>query len=275
MRLHENFTAVVTGGASGLGRALSVELGSRQGRVIVSDVDSEGAQGTAELVRQAGGEAWVIPCDVGQWQEVEALAEQTRQAVGEVDLIVNNAGVGVGGHFGEIPLEDWRWQMDVNLWGVIHGCRAFVPAMKARRRGWVMNIASAAGFACPAQFAPYNVAKAGVIALSETLRAELEPLGIDVTVVCPSYFQTNIAESGRGQDDAARDLIGELMHASKVQAADVASHSIESLERGRLHALPMRDARAAWLAKRAFPGSFHRAMNLARRAVERRSEARR
>ncbi|MDH5493826.1 MAG: SDR family NAD(P)-dependent oxidoreductase, partial [Myxococcales bacterium] len=180
----------------------------------------------------------------------------SREQVGEIDLLVNNAGVAVGGHLGEIPLDDWRWIMGVNLWGVIHGCRAFVPAMKARRRGWILNVASAAGFVCLPQLGPYNVTKAGVIALSDTLRAEVAPFGVNVTVLCPSFFQTGIAESGRGDDDQTRRQIQEMMRRSKVQAEDVARVALRGLERGQLYVVPMREAQAAWIAKRLLPSTF-------------------
>jgi NAD(P)-dependent dehydrogenase (short-subunit alcohol dehydrogenase family) len=269
MRLPETFVAVVTGGGSGLGRALSTQLAARGGRIVVADVDPAGGDETVARVRAAGGDATFVRCDVGDRAQVAALAERARAwAAADVDLVANNAGVVAGGLVGDTPLDDWRWTLDVNLWGAIHGCHAFVPAMRARRRGWVLNVASAAGFACLARFGPYSVAKAGVIALSETLRAEL-PREVAVTVSCPSFFRTNIAGAARGDDAETRSLVDHLMDRSKTTADDVARHAIASLEAGRLYSVPSAEAQAIRWARRLAPGSVHRVTNLARELLRR------
>ena len=263
MRLPSEPVAVITGGGSGLGRALCLALAERKGRVVIADINVPSAEETAQQVIEAGGQAWVVRCDVRDWDQVQGLAEQSRALAGEVDLVVNNAGVAAGGLIGEVPLEDWRWVMEINLWGVIYGCRAFVPAMRARKRGWVLNVASAAGFFNLAKFSPYNVTKAGVIALTETLRAEGAAEGIHATVLCPSFFQTNIAATARGEDARVRPMVEHLMRTSKLSPHDVACSALSSLERDRLYAIPMRHARVGWMAKRLAPESFHRVTNFA------------
>ena len=272
--LSKRFGAVVTGGGSGLGRALALQLARKGGRVVVADVSREGAEHTVELVRAAGGEAWFAACDVADWSQVEELARVSREWIGDVDLVANNAGVVAGGLIGEVTLEDWRWTLDVNLWGTIHGCQAFLPAMRARRRGWVLNVASAAGYACLARFGPYSVAKAGAIALSETLRAELDAREVAVTVVCPSFFQTGIADAARGDDPETRRLVQHRMTRATTTADDIARHSIASLEAGRLYAVPTLEAQAIRWARRIAPGSVHRLTNLGRAVVRWTSSAR-
>lgn len=269
MKLPDESGCVVTGAASGLGRALARELARRGGRVVVSDIDLEGAEATVEELRRGGAQAWAIRCDVREYEEVEALEARARELLGEVDFVANNAGVAAGGYVGDIPLDDWRWAIDINLWGVIHGCRAFLPAMKDRNRGWILNVASAAGFVCLPQFAPYNVSKAGVIALTETMRAELADHDVSVSVLCPSFFATRIADSSRGDDDNILDLSRRLMSASKLSADDVAKHALTSLERGRLYGLPMNHARAIWWAKRTAPQAFHGVVGFARQQLDR------
>ncbi len=258
----EGSTAVVTGGAGGLGRAFCEELGRRRARVLVADIDREGAEETARRVRTLGGEAWVERCDVRAPAEVEALARRADELFGRTDLLVNNAGVAVGGPVGEVTLEDWRWQIDINLWGVIYGCHFWVPRMKEQKRGHILNVASAAGLLCPPQLGPYNIAKAGVVALSETLHAEVGKEGIRVTALCPTFFLTGIADAARGANgDAALAAAKRIMERSKVQAPDVARAALASVARGELYCLPMRVGRMSWRLKRALPGGFYKLLS--------------
>lgn len=261
MALPKDLRAVVTGGGSGLGRAFCLEVARRGGRVVVSDVDMEGAEETVRQVRGAGSPAFAVECDVRDPEAVEALADRADELLGATDLVCNNAGVAVAGPFCDVPLEDWRWIMDINLWGVIHGCRTFIPRMQAQGHGYVINVASAAGLLSAPTMAPYNVTKAGVVALSETLYAEFKKSGIRVTVLCPTFFTTQIAANSRSANDAqaegAKVLIEKLMRKSKVQAPDVAKLAFDDVGKGRLYTLPMRDGRMMWRLKRATPRRFY------------------
>ena len=261
---------MITGAASGLGRAFAIELAKApDATIIIADVDMDGAEETARRVRALRATAHVVRCDVREWAQVEHLSSEAERLCGRVDLLVNNAGVAAGGQVGEIPLEDWRWAVDINFWGVVYGCRAFLPAMKKRGRGWVLNIASAAGYASLPNFAPYNTTKAAVISLTETLTAELWQSGVSATVVCPTFFQTNIAESSRGDDKRTRNIARLLMRRSRKSADDVAKAAIKDLERRRIYSLPMIDARAVWLARRFLPAQVHRVLIFAQKNLER------
>lgn len=254
----EGGTAVVTGGAHGLGRAFCEELGRRRARVLIGDINREGAEETARRVRELGGDARVEVCDVREASQVEALAEAADGWLGATDLLINNAGVAVSGPIGEVSLEDWKWQIDINLWGVVYGCHHWVPRMKRRGRGHVINVASAAGLLTPPQLGPYNVAKAGVVALSETMHAELKKQGIHVTALCPTFFVTGIVDAARGlQDEKTRAVTRRMMERSKIQAPEVAVAALEAVARGRLYCVPMRDGRVSWRMKRAMPGRFY------------------
>jgi NAD(P)-dependent dehydrogenase (short-subunit alcohol dehydrogenase family) len=250
--------AVVTGAGSGLGRALALDLAGRGASVVISDIEPSSADETAALVRKRGARAEVIPCDVTNRDDVFALVEESERRLGGFDLIANNAGVAVGGPFDEISIEDWRWAVAINLWGVIYGCQAAVPKMKARGRGYILNVASAAGLLAPPAMSAYNVTKAGVVSLSETLYAEYKGAGIHVAALCPTFFKTNIIGSGRGatteKDDAQ---ILRWMERSKVQAPDVAKAAIDAVRDGKLYVQPMRDGRMAWRLKRAHPQRFY------------------
>jgi NAD(P)-dependent dehydrogenase (short-subunit alcohol dehydrogenase family) len=249
--------AVVTGAGSGLGRAFCLELAARKARVLAADLDLERAEETATLVRAAGGQALARRCDVAVAAEVEALAGAVEEAYGAADLVINNAGVAVAGPFGEVPIEDWQWIVGVNLFGVVHGCHVFVPRFKLRGGGHIINVASAAGLISAPLMAPYNATKAAVVALSETLAAELGGTGVSVTVLCPTFFQTNIMRAGRTHIDAGKlEDVERRMQQGSLQAPDVARFALAAADEGELYALPHQDGRWMWRLKRLVPAAF-------------------
>jgi short-subunit dehydrogenase len=189
---------------------------------------------------------------VTRLEDVESLAASR---AGAVDLVVNNAGVGSGGGVGAAPIEDWRWTLEVNLFGVIHGCHVFVPVLREQGHGHILNVASAAGLLSAPQMGAYNVSKAGVVALSETLAGELDGTPIGVTVLCPTFFRSSIIESGRFQDNEQRER-GRRLIAKGKSAESVARAALASIDKGRLYCVPMADARALWRLKRLAPESF-------------------
>jgi NAD(P)-dependent dehydrogenase (short-subunit alcohol dehydrogenase family) len=271
MSLPDRPRVVVTGAGSGLGRAFCLELAGRGGRILAVDIDLGRAEETAGLCKNVGGEVITGLCDVSKPEDVAALASEMDRAFGGTDLLINNAGVAVGGPVGTIPLADWQWILGVNLWGVIYGCHTFVPKFKTAGRGHIINVASAAGLLSAPEMAPYNVTKSGVVALSETLHAELAGTGVGVTVLCPTFFRTNIARDGRSTSDAATpDDAHKLMDRASVQAPEVAKVALAAADTGTLYALPHADGRWMWRLKRLMPETFQgtvvpRAMKLARR----------
>jgi NAD(P)-dependent dehydrogenase (short-subunit alcohol dehydrogenase family) len=254
MALPSRPRVVITGAGSGLGRALALHLAGRDARIIVSDVSVGSAEETVKLMK--GGEGIVLPCDVSKPKEMELLADESFRRLGGVDLLINNAGVAVAGEIGEVPLSDWEWVVGVNLWGVIHGCHYFAPRMRKDKSGHILNVASAAGLLSGPMMAPYNVTKAGVVALSETLRADLEKDGIGVSVLCPTFFQTNIGTSGRGAEHL-KPVINELLAAGKLSAGDVARIAIDACDKNDLYISPHADGRWMWRMKRLAPESFY------------------
>ncbi|MBW2719124.1 MAG: SDR family NAD(P)-dependent oxidoreductase [Deltaproteobacteria bacterium] len=261
MSFPQPLRAVVTGAGSGLGRALALDLAKRSASLVVSDINVAAAEETAELVRQQGATAEAVQCDVTDREAVFDLIDETEKRLGGIDFIANNAGVAVGGPFEQISIEDWRWAVDINLWGVIYGCQAAIPKMKAQGRGYILNVASAAGLLAPPAMSAYNVTKAGVVSLSETLFAEYKPEGIRVAVLCPTFFRTNIVEAGRGASTDKEDAqIIRWMERSKVQAPEVAKGAIDAVRDGKLYVQPMRDGRVAWRLKRTSPQRFYDSM---------------
>ncbi|WP_416970117.1 SDR family oxidoreductase [Streptomyces sp. 4F14] len=188
---------LVTGAGSGIGRATAFAFAEAGARVIAVDRDAESATRTAELARLVGAqEAWAEAVDVSDEKAMEELADRVGQLYGVVDVLVNNAGIGISGSFFDTTTEDWRRVLDVNLWGVIHGCRLFGRAMVERGQGGhIVNIASAAAYQPSRVLSAYGTSKAAVLMLSESLRAELAGQGIGVSAICPGLVNTGIASA--------------------------------------------------------------------------------
>jgi short-subunit dehydrogenase len=244
---------VITGAASGFGRAIAVELGRRGAHLLLSDVNVPGTEETARLATGAGAEGVrVIRCDVTRLEDVEALAAASESPT---DLVVNNAGVASGGRVGDLAMADWRWTIDVDLMGVIHGCHVFVPRLRAQKRGHILNVASAAGLVSLPFMGAYNAAKAGVVALSETLAAELDGSGVGVTVLCPTFFRSGIVENGRFVDEGSRKA-AETLLSRGWEAERVVRAALKAVDRNKLFCVPMPDGRWLWRLKRLVPSAF-------------------
>jgi NAD(P)-dependent dehydrogenase (short-subunit alcohol dehydrogenase family) len=258
--------AVVTGAGSGIGAAFAVELARRGGRVVCSDIDELAAQRTAEAIADEGGTSIAMGCDVSRFEDVSRLAADAQQWFDATPtLVINNAGVGAGGSaVGDFPLDDWSWVLGINLWGPIHGCHVFAPLLRAAGYGGIMNVASAAAFGAAPNMAAYNVSKAGVLSLSETLAAELSGTGVTVTVLCPTFVKTNIVEAGRITAQSS-DLANTLMRWTGYSAARVARMCLDTHDRGGLYCMPQFDARIGWGIKRFAPGAYTRAVGLVAR----------
>jgi len=255
--------AVVTGAGSGIGRAFARELAKRGGKVVCADLDETTAKETVVLIEQDGGEALAVPCDVAVERQVRQLSLTAEAWLGRVpDLVVNNAGIGAGGlPVGDAPLADWQRTLGVNLWGVIHGCHVFVPQLREHGRGGIINVASAAGFTAAPRMAAYNVSKAGVVSLSETLAAELAGTGVAVTVLCPTFVRTNIF-GGELIDQASAQLARRIAGFAGFSPERVARMTLDAHDRGRLYVMPQLDAKALWRLKRLAPAPYARAAGL-------------
>lgn len=205
-------TAVVTGAASGLGLALARALAAEGMHLVLSDVDAPGLAQAAEDLAGRGGEVHAVAGDVSRADDVERLAQLARGRLGAVDLLCNNAGVSKSGLTWELTEHDWQWVLGVDLWGVVHGIRAFVPAMLAaeaagRSAGHVVNTASMTALLPMPRMAAYSAAKSAVLALSESLQHDLQATGssIGVSVFCPGWVPTRIADSARNRPAALSD----------------------------------------------------------------------
>lgn len=253
---------LITGGASGFGEALAKIYAGRGDKVLVTDVhpvltDEQLPGATAE------GEVAYLQLDVRDEDGWEKACGWVVERWGGLDLLINNAGVAAGGRIDVTPIEDWQWIIDINLLGVVKGCRAVVPLMKERRSGRIANVASMAGLVHPPAMAPYNVVKAGVVALSETLLHELAAYGVDVSVICPSFFKTNLDQSLRGSDPAMEESAAGLITTARCDADTIAERTVEALDEGHYLILPHAEGQLAYRGKRLTPKVYHRTMKVA------------
>ena len=203
--------AVVTGAASGIGRATATAFAAQGMKVVLADIEQDRLEATAADLRALGHTVLPIVVDVSDSESVEALAAETVHEFGGVHVIHLNAGVAAGGPIWTLSEKDWAWVLGVNLWGVIHGIRAFVPRMlDGGEPGHIVNTASMAGLTSSAMMGAYNVSKHGVVTMSETLLRDLSMMGssIGVSVLCPGWVNTGIGESGRNRPDELRNADG-------------------------------------------------------------------
>ncbi|VFQ44968.1 SDR family oxidoreductase [Desulfoluna butyratoxydans] len=251
---------VITGGGSGLGRALALVYARKGWRVCIADMDPRTLEETGRLIDERGGEALTRQCDVTAQGAFKELAQTVEECWGGLDVLVNNAGVGAAGTLDAIPEDRWEWIMDVNLKAVIRGCRRFTPLMEAQGSGHIVNVASSAGIVSFPEMSSYNVTKAGVISLSETLYSELASKGIGVTVAAPTFFKTNLMERFHSTDDQQRKVAEGFFAKTRYTAEDVARDIEKAVRRKRLYVIPQWDGKVMWWMKRLSPELFHRGM---------------
>lgn len=254
---HARPTAIVTGAASGLGRALAVRLARDGWQIALADLNPVGCEETLRLVEAAGGAGHVERLDVSSPEEWAALRDRLQVEWPRLDLLVNNAGVAGCGNLGDYPLEDWHWLLNINLYGAIYGCHELVDWLKANPRGaHVINTASFAAIAPSPSMAAYNVAKAGIVALSETLYSELKPSGVGVTVVCPMFFRTAIQHGARAHDPITDAMLVANIESASLTAEEVADAAVRGMQRGQLYVIPGRQGRLFWWLRRLMPTRF-------------------
>ena len=226
---------LVTGAASGLGAALVQAFRAAGDEVLATDrVQAEGIDLVLDITSDA------------DWS---AAVDAVRERWGGLDVLVNNAGVAGGGRVDRCTLEEWQWITDINLFGAVRGTRAFVPMLKEQRTGHLVNVASLAGLVHPAGMGSYNAVKAAVVAFTETCGHELAPWGVRASVVCPSYFRTNLIDSLQGTDELVGRVVGGLVQRSAITADDIAAAVLAGIDAGEEVILPDGAARQAYRLK--------------------------
>lgn len=261
---HRRYTdalVVVTGAGSGIGRATAVEFAAQGAEMVVTDIDQEAAERTAQLAATLGPRATAYQLDVSDGAAVEKFSTVLNEAHGIPDILINNAGIGMVGSFFDTAVADWEQIIDVNLWGVIHGCRVLGGLMRTGGTGGtIVNVASAAAYLPTPALPAYATTKAAVLALSQCLRAELAQAGIGVVAVCPGFVHTNITNSTRfvglnaAQQQAARQRASELYRWRNFTPQQAAREILRAVERNTALAAVTPEAKAALLASRLTPG---------------------
>ncbi len=250
---------VVTGAGSGIGRATALALAERGADLAICDIDESGLKATAEQARAAGRHVLEKRVDVASAEDMAGFANRTFAELERVDVLVNNAGIGLAGGFLDVPLDEWNTILGINVKGVVHGCSFFAPRMvEAGRPAHIVNIASMAGYFAAPGMSAYCATKYAVIGLSEALRMELEPSGIGVTAICPGVINTPITRTSRmygpdaTEENRARGV--RLYERRNYTPERVAKNILKAVQRNRAVAPVSPEAWIGYYAKRAFPG---------------------
>lgn len=249
--------AVITGAGSGLGLALARRYARAGYAIAVADLRLDRAESAIADLNATGSGHFAVVVDVADAASVDAMRDQISQHWPEgFDVLINNAGVATGGTLADSSLEDWHWVIGINLMGVVHGMKAFAPMFQRRHRGQIISTASFAGIAGAPGIASYSTVKAAVVALSESLRAEMLAHGVQVSVICPSFFKTNLLETARGTDTHFKGFAATLMERAKESADDIADYVFLAAERGDFMIIPTAPERLRWRLKRFFPNYY-------------------
>ncbi|MGX9428940.1 MULTISPECIES: SDR family NAD(P)-dependent oxidoreductase [Bradyrhizobium] len=250
MRELDGRTAFVTGGASGIGLALGRAFAEAGMKVMLADIEADALERAVKSLAEFGSSVRGTLCDVAHPASVEDAAGAAFDAFGNVHIVCNNAGVAAGGGIDAISLGSWRWVIDVNLMGVVHGIASFLPHMRKHGEGGhIVNTASMAGINGGLGFSPYSATKFAVVSMSEGLALRLKPLGIGVSVLCPSFVRTRIGESGRNRpprygptpaldpESPAAAMVAEIARQLEagIDPADVAARVLAAIREDRLY----------------------------------------
>ncbi len=246
----------ITGAASGLGLSLARLFLSRGWRVAFADIQDEAGESIVSALKLPKDRAFYQHVDVTKVRDIQAWKKRIMETWGGLDLLINNAGVATHGAVDVAPIEDWEWVLNINLLGVVRGCRTFLPLFKKQKSGHVINIASMAGLIHSPEMGSYNAAKAGVVALSETMVGEVSGYGVGVSVVCPGFFPTGLGKSARMGSPQMKRALERLFASSKLSADDVAERIYKGVEQRDFYVLPHLNYRPIWWLKRYLPAGY-------------------
>lgn len=250
---------LITGGASGLGASLAKVYAQQGWSVCLADLHNERGQALAdELNGQYAGDIFYQHVNVTVEEDWQEAVKVVRNRWGTLDALVNNAGVAGAGPIDEQSMEDFQWIIDINVMGVVKGCYYFTPMLK-ESKGTLINVASMAGHLFMPELSAYNASKAAVVALSDTLKTELQPFGVSVSVLCPAFFKTNLTETMRVASSAEKKIrsVHKVMDRSALTADDIAKITFDESNKGTFYIMPHAKERYLWRVKRFSPWLYH------------------
>ncbi|MED5332355.1 MAG: SDR family oxidoreductase [Pseudomonadota bacterium] len=250
---------LITGGATGLGQAIALKwaekwAGKDEGLdICIADINQERGDETVNTLSAQGANAFYIHCDITSENDVQTLANTLENRWGGVDIVFNNAGVASGGSLLDESIEQWQWVFDINVLGMVRVSRALLPLMREQGGGYFINIASQAGLTPIPYMGSYNAVKAAVVSFSETMKLELAPDNIDVSVVCPSFFKTNLDESMRSSNPASHKMLDKFFAKADMTKEDVAESIFQQVDKKQFLILTHKLGKRAFLLKKLLP----------------------
>lgn len=249
----DNKRIFITGGASGLGLAVAMHYAKKDWNIAIGDINHDRLEEAKNLLLQHSMSVLALECDVTKEADLQSAGQELNAEWGGIDIVINNAGVATAGAIDQHSIDDWEWVTNINLLGVVRGCKVFTSLFKKQGHGYFVNIASMAGLTHPPLMSSYNATKAAVVALSETLEVELAPYNIGVSVVCPGFFRTNLNESMRSDVKGMDVTLNKLFDRSPVNADDVANDIAAAVQAKQFFVLPHKDGKQAFMLKRLLP----------------------
>lgn len=263
---------LITGGASGLGRSLAMRFAKEGANICIADINTSGAEETLSMVEQAGGRGFTYALDVRQESEWNQLYQVITERWGQLDVVVNNAGVATGDRIDAGEWQWWEWIIDINLKGVALGCRTFAPLFKQQEKGHFINVASLAGLLAAPSMASYNASKAAVIAISETMHYELMPYNVGVMALCPGFFRTNLASTMKTSDPGMLEFVDKVFERSELNGDDVADIAYHAMLKNKLICNPHPAGRKAYFIKRYLPFLYRKEMQRMAKGLKKREQ---
>jgi len=253
-------TIAITGAGSGFGAALAHKYAADGWKIAVTDIDEERARQTLFEIQQLGGDGFTLLLDTTNSEHWQQLEDQVMNRWGGLQILVNNAGVATAGNVEDSSMEDWQWVLDIDLMGVVRGCHQFAGMFKRQRGGHIVNISSFAGLAGLPFIVSYGVAKAGVVALSEALRAEMHEYGVGVTVACPAFVKTNLLDTFRATRGETKATVTRWMETSGITPNQIADQIAKAVNDNQFLLLTHSQTRSAWRLKRWFPERYFKTL---------------
>jgi len=266
-----NKTCLITGAASGIGRSFAIALAKEGMRLFLTDIDLENLEETKLEVEKVGAEVYIEKCDVSLYKDFEKVAVDFTEKLGDLDLLINNAGIAIIDILTQVELEDWKRVLDVNLWSIIHSLKIFLPKMVERKSGHIVNVASAAGVIGTSEPLPYTASKFAVVGISEALYGQLNRYGINVSVIVPLYVKTNIFSTSKIRypkkmiEDFGEEKVKEIYKslvddmASKAISPDRAvKQYLKGIKNDQLYIYDLRTTRSACALKGTNPEQYEK-----------------